>query len=125
MALSIVVALGGSAFFLLNSRERASLNGTWIARMQRAGSRPYNIRLEFRTVRNSLSGRVEYPTGSAAIQGGTIQNGRLAFFTRHTPQFESEPATITFAGELRGRELELHATTPDGTVTQGVARKTE
>jgi hypothetical protein len=68
VALSILIALGGSAIFLVNARNRAALDGTWIARMQRPGSRPYNIRLQFRTSDGSLEGQVQYPTGSAAIQ---------------------------------------------------------
>jgi hypothetical protein len=123
VAAGIVIALAGSIFLLLGSRERASLNGTWIARMQRPGQRPYSIRIRFETSGRTLTGQVDYPTGSGAIQGGTLDDDRVAFFTKHVPQFESEPATIVFSGQIRGTEIDLTATTPDGNETKGVARK--
>jgi hypothetical protein len=123
VAAGVVIALAATAVFFAASRERTSLDGTWIARMQRPGQRAYTIRLTFHTAGQTLTGGVEYPTGSARIEGGTYDGSRLAFFTRHIPQFESEPATIVFSGELRGSEIELTVTTPDGVVTRGTARK--
>lgn len=123
LAAGIVIALIGSAVLLLKARADRSLDGVWIARMQRPGLRPYNIRLTLVVDRKSLEGQVEYPTGTAAIQGGAISDGRIAFFTKHIPQFESEPATITFSGQVRGREILLTAITPDGAATRGTARK--
>jgi hypothetical protein len=125
VAIGVLIAIGGSAIFLIDARNRASLDGSWIARMQRPGGRAYNIRMQFRTAGTSLEGEVAYPTGTAGIQGGSFDGERLTFFTRHVPQFESESATITFAGEMEGRELRLSATTPDGIVTTGTAKKTE
>jgi hypothetical protein len=125
IAAGILIALVGSALLLSSSRKAAALDGQWTARMQRAGQRPYTIRLQLVTAGRTLTGAVEYPTGSGAIQGGTVEDGRLAFFTRHVPQFATEPATITFSGEVKGREIDLTATTPDGIVTNGTARKAQ
>jgi hypothetical protein len=122
---AILIALAGTTYFLAASRERISLNGEWIARMQRPGQRPYNVRLRLETSGRTLTGQVNYPTGSATIEGGTYERRRLTFYTRHVPQFGTEAVTIKFAGEQRGREVELMATTPDGTVTKGIARKVE
>jgi hypothetical protein len=120
----IIVALIGSAALLLRSRQEASLSGVWIARMQRAGQRPYNVRLQFEQSGRFLTGQVEYPTGSGAIEDGTFENGRLRFVTRHVPQFETQPAKIVFRGQVRGREVDLLATLPDGGMWKGTARKT-
>ena len=125
IAAGILIAVTGAAILLLNSRREASIEGQWTARMQREGQRPYTIRLRFATSGRDLTGSVEYPTGSGAIQGGTFEDGRLAFFTKHVPQFESDQATITFSGEVQGREIELTATTPDGAVATGTARKAQ
>ena len=125
IAAGILIAVVGSAILLTQSREAAAIDGQWTARMQRGSQRPYTIRLQFVTSGRNLTGAVEYPTGSGTIQGGTIDGGRLAFFTTHVPQFESEPATIRFTGEVRGREIHLTSTTPDGAVANGTARKAQ
>jgi TIR domain len=123
VAAGIIIALAGTAYFFSAARERNSIDGEWLARMQRPGQRPYSIRLQLQVAGRTLTGQVMYPTGSGRIEGGTFQKGQLAFYTKHIPQFETEPVTILFSGERRGREIELTATTPDGTVTKGVARK--
>lgn len=125
IAAGILIAVTGAAILLWNARREASIEGQWTARMQREGQRPYTIRLRFVISGRDLTGSVEYPTGSGAIQGGTFENDRIAFFTKHIPQFEDEPATITFSGEVQGREIELTATTPDGAVANGTARKAQ
>ena len=124
VAAGILIAVVGAAVLLMRSRQEAELSGAWIARMQRAGQRPFNLRLQFEQSGRSLMGQVQYPTGSGAIEDGTVEKGRLTFITRHVPQFETEPAKITFRGEIRGREVELLATLPDGGVWKGTARKT-
>lgn len=123
VAAGIVIAIVGSAVLLMKSREQASLSGTWIARMQRAGRRPYNVRFVWIQSGATLTGGAEYPTGSARIEGGTVSEGRLKFYTQHTPQFESQPARIDFTGQVRGREVDLVSVAPDGGVAKGVARK--
>lgn len=125
VAAGIVIALVGSAFLLTGAKENSSLNGAWIARMQRPGQRPYSIRLHFELVGRTLTGQVEYPTGSGAIQDGSFAQGTLTFFTRHIPQFENEAVQIVFRGELRNREMNLAATMPDGAIAKGVAKKVE
>jgi hypothetical protein len=125
VATGVLIAITGSAIFLFNARQRAALDGTWIARMQRPGARPYTIRVEFVTSGSALTGRVQYPTGDAAIEEGRFEDGRLRFLTRHIPQFESEPATLRFTGQVRGREVDLVMTAQDGALTRGTARKTE
>lgn len=126
VAAGILIAVVGSVLLLSNSRQAvASLDGAWIARMQRPGARPYTIRLRFRKAGRTLSGEVAYPAGGGAIQRGSFADGKLAFSTTHVPQFETEPATIAFTGELRGREIVLTATMPDGGVATGIARKAD
>ncbi|HYP14555.1 MAG TPA: toll/interleukin-1 receptor domain-containing protein [Bryobacteraceae bacterium] len=120
-----VVAVIAVSLFWPRAQPGVVIAGTWKAQMQRQGLSPYQIRLRFEVAGEALGGQVHYPTGTAAIQGGTFDEHRLAFFTRHTPQFESEPATITFSGERSGQEIKLIATTPDGAVASGVARKVD
>lgn len=124
-AAGVMITLVGAAVFMMGSRNNGFLNGTWISRMERPGQKPYNIRLRFEVSGRTLTGQVEYPTGSGAIQGGTFEHGRLAFFTEHVPQFAEERATIVFSGEVRAQEIELTATMVDGVVTKGTARKTD
>jgi hypothetical protein len=125
VAIGILIAVVGSAALLFNARRRASIDGTWIARMQRPGGRPYTVRLEFHTERRTLTGKVEYPTGSAEIQGGTFQNNRFAFHTEHVPQFEERSAKLLVSGELRGRVVDLAITSQDAITARGTARKAE
>ena len=125
IAASLIIAIAGSAFLLMRSRERVSLEGEWIARMERSRLPPYNIRLRLHAQGRTLTGSVTYPTGSGAIEGGTIDGRRLAFTTRHTPQFESEPATVVFSAEVRNGEIDIILTTPDGAEAKGVARRAD
>ena len=125
IAAGIVIAIVGSALLLLRSRQQASLNGTWIARMERAGQKPYNIRLQFQQSGRVLMGQVEYPTGAAVIEDGTVDGRTLLFITRHVPQFESAPAQIRFTGEIRGREVDLTSVDPNGLIAKGIARKSD
>jgi len=120
-----MIAVVGAALLLMRSRQQAALSGAWIVRMQRPGQRPYNIRLALEQAGKTLTGQVVYPTGTAAIEEGVVNGTRLSFFTRHTPQFETEPAKISFTGQVRGREVDLTITAPDGGVAKGTARKSE
>ena len=125
IAAGVAIVLAGLAFFRTHTRNDASLNGVWVARMQRPGLRPYIIRLRFEISGHTIIGDVRYPTGSGAIQDGTFAGGRLAFSTRHIPQFETQPATVVFRGERHGSDLILTATTPDGGIATGIARKSK
>ncbi len=118
-----IIMLACWALFWKGTGENDDLNGIWVARMQRSGGTPYNIRLRLELSGRTLNGTAEYPTGTGVIQEGTFARGRLAFSTKHIPQFETEPATVIFRGERRGSELELTTTTSDGGVAKGAARK--
>ncbi|MBC7927150.1 MAG: hypothetical protein H7039_15990, partial [Bryobacteraceae bacterium] len=122
VAAGIVIALVGSAAFLLNSRSQASLSGTWIARMQRPGVKPNNLRFRLELTGTALTGTVEFPAGTGDIQNGLVQDNRISFTARHVQEQQTEPSTAYFTGELRGREIDLTAT-DRGVVTKGVARK--
>jgi hypothetical protein len=122
VAAGVIIAVVGAALLLRSSRDRVALEGTWIARMQRPGRPAFNVRLHFRRSGRTLAGSVDYPTGTAMIEGGTVERGRLAFYTRHTPQFETEPAKIVFSGQIRGGEIDVIAITQDGAETKGIAR---
>jgi hypothetical protein len=125
VAAGIILSLAGTAVFLTISRSRASLNGTWIARMQYEGQRPFYVRLHLAVTGNTLNGTVEYPTGTGTIESGSVDHGRLAFSTRHLPQFEQQPAKVSFTGRQRGLELELTSISPDGGIARGTARKVQ
>lgn len=125
VAAGVLIAIVGSALLLYGSRAAATIDGAWIARMQREGGRPYTIRLRLNTTGSALTGAVEYPTGSGAIQRGSVNGRSIAFATTHVPQFETEPATISFTGELRGREISLTATMPDGGLATGTAKRSD
>jgi hypothetical protein len=129
IAAGVLIALIGGGLLLWNSRSKAivTINGAWIARMQRGPTgRPYSIRLRFREVRGSVTGEVQYPNGGGVIEGGSVDAaGKLVFSTSHVPQFESSPVVIRFAGQVQGGEIALTSTGPDGGVATGVARKTD
>jgi hypothetical protein len=108
VAIGIVIAVLGSVFFLLRSSKEATLNGTWIARMQRPGHAAYMLRFRLETSDRTLKGEVE----GSPILNGTVENGQLNFSS-----FEAK-----YHGDVRGREIQLTATTPDG-ITKGIARK--
>jgi hypothetical protein len=121
----VALALAGAAIFLTLSRRQAALDGTWIVRLQAPGQRAYTIRLQFVVSGNMLGGQVEYPTGTAAIEAGSIEPGRVTFFTRHTPQFSDQPARINFIIQPRGRELDITTITDSGGIAKGIARKSQ
>lgn len=129
IAAGILIALLGGGLLLWNSRSKAvvRMDGAWMARMQRGvAGRPYMVRLRFREAGGVLRGEVEYPTGGGVIEGGSVDAaGRLVFSTSHVPQFESSPVVIRFVGEIRGGEIALTSTGPDGGVATGVARKSD
>src|SRR5690349_19423341 len=107
----IVISVLGSAFFLLRSREQATLNGAWIARMERPGHAPHILRLRIEIAGETLTGNVE----GKPISNGTVKNGKLNFSSGDT----------TFRGNFRGREIDLTATNADGNIARGAARKAD
>ena len=90
--------------------------------MQKPNQRPFRIRLDLAESAGKLTGAVAYPTGDAAVQAGTLQSGRLSFFTVHTPQFASEPATIRWTGAVEGDEIRFTLADDNG-VARGIARR--
>ncbi|MEO8369068.1 MAG: toll/interleukin-1 receptor domain-containing protein [Candidatus Solibacter sp.] len=96
--------------------------GTWIAEMQKPGRSVFRVKLELAGSGGKLIGTVEYPTGEAAIQAGKLENGNLSFFTTHTPNFASEPATLQWTGVIEGAELRL-TEADDGGMAKGIARR--
>jgi hypothetical protein len=125
IAAGILIAIVGSTLLLSSSRRKNAIDGEWIARMHHQGSVPYSIRLRLVREGRNLTGTVEFPTGTGAIEGGSIDGGRIAFFTKQRADFDTQPATINFSGEIRGREIELTATSAFGKVATGIARKTQ
>ena len=123
VAVALVGILIGSALFFARRTHNVPLNGVWVARMHPPGQRAYDIRLHLQRSGRTLTGSVEYPTGTGAIQEGTIEHGRVAFFTTHVPQFSTEPVKIMFSGTFDRQELALNLITPDGLETTGLARK--
>ncbi|MEX2264022.1 MAG: toll/interleukin-1 receptor domain-containing protein [Bryobacteraceae bacterium] len=118
-ALAAFLAL---AVFLLTRTAGVDINGRWLAEMQKERQPPYRIRLTFEVMGDRVTGSVVYPTGEGGIHEGKIAGGRLSFYTRHVPQFASEPATIRFEGEIRNKEIHLTSTDDFG-FAKGVAKR--
>jgi hypothetical protein len=120
LAALVLAAIGG---VLLRKRPPVfDINGTWIAEMQKPGRKAFRVQLNLAGANGSLTGSVEYPTGQGAIQAGTMESGRVSFFTTHTPQFSSEPATIRWAGIVEGEVIRFTETDDYG-MAQGIARR--
>src|SRR4051812_26503379 len=100
-----LMAIISTAAVVWKQRPPLDVNGVWIAEMQKLNQKPFRIRLDLAAAAGRLTGVVAYPTGDAAIQAGTLQSGRLSFFTVHTAQFASEPATIRWTGDVDGGEI--------------------
>lgn len=98
------------------------LNGSWIAEMQKAGQPSFQISLDLVAMAGRLLGTVSYPTGQGAIHDGSVKGTQIAFTTTHVPQFESNPATIQFTGEVLGSEVRLVSVDDNG-IARGTARK--
>src|SRR5262245_34259596 len=129
---AVVAALASGGYFLLRPAPRivderpaqtptpAAIEGDWIAEMQRSGQRPFRIRLHFERVGAALGGMVTYPTGEGPMHDVRLTGTELTFYTVHTPQFASEPATIRFQAEVNDGQIRLMSTY-DGGVASGVA----
>jgi len=125
---TIVVAVGG--YFMLRPTPKPAddrpapapppIEGDWIAEMQKAGQPRFRIRLHFERVGDVLGGMVQYPTGDGPMHDVKLAGRTLTFYTIHTPQFASEPATIRFQAELGDSQIKLMSTDESGVAT-GVA----
>jgi hypothetical protein len=124
----IAVALGGYFFFrptpkLVDDRSAPAppaIEGDWIAEMQKAGQPRFRIRLHFERVGDILGGMVRYPTGDGPMHDVKLTGKSLTFYTTHTPQFASEPATIHFQAEVGDDQIRL-TVTDEASVATGVA----
>ena len=99
-----------------------TLDGDWIAEMQKEGQPPFRTRLTFVTAGDSITGMVRYPTGDGPILDARRVGNVLTFHTSHVPQFESMPATIRYQAELGADEIRF-TTTDDSGIAKGVARR--
>jgi hypothetical protein len=120
---ALVVVLAVAAYLIMRSGGPVvDLNGKWIAQMQTEGQRAYRIRLTFAVGGGTVSGTVDYPTGTGAIREAKLSGRQLSFHTTHVPQFASEPATIHFQGDVVGEKIHLIAS-DDSSVAKGIAEK--
>ena len=92
--------------------------------MQKPGQRVFRVNLDLTGTGENLIGTVEYPTGAATIQAGKLEKGSLSFFTVHTPDFASEPATIRWIGVVEGDQIQVTEADDDG-VAKGIARRSK
>jgi len=122
-ALFAAVFLMTSAGLLFRGRRpQSDINGSWLAEMNKPNQRTYRVRLDLVDSGGKLGGSVSYPTGDGSVQGGTLENDRLKFFTVHVPQFASEPATIRWSGVIENDVIRFTAA-DDGGVASGIARR--
>jgi hypothetical protein len=122
-ALAAVAAL--VAFLAFRSGdEPVNVDGNWNALMKMEGQPPYRIRLTFAAAGGTLSGTVNYPTGTGAIRDGKLTGSHLTFHTTHIPQFENKPATIQLQGDVVGEKIHL-VLTSDGGMAKGIAERAD
>ncbi len=100
----------------------SSLDGDWIAEIQKEGQPPFRIRLTFVVLGDSITGMARYPTGDAPILDARLAGPVLTFHTSHVPQFESTPAIIRYLAEVGDEEIRF-TTTDDYGIAKGVARR--
>jgi hypothetical protein len=121
-ALAGVGATAVLGAYLALRPETPNATGRWIAEMHKNGQRPFRIGLNLKSTDRSITGSVDFPTGTAAIRGGRLDGKQIRFETVHTPDFAAEPATHQFEGEFRAGELHLECTNVYGTA-KGVATR--
>jgi TIR domain len=119
---AVLLAVVAGVFLLRTEDRTVDISGTWIAEMQKPNQSPYRIRLNLAETNGQLTGNVEYPTGGAAIQAGRREKDGLTFFTIHTPNFASEPATIRWTGTVEGDVIRF-TTADDNGIAKGNARR--
>jgi hypothetical protein len=129
-AAAAAVMLAVAALFVYQSPRPAgapiALTGDWIGRLQKPGQPAYRIRLRLAQSGKMLAGTVIYPTGEGPIVESRIEDdGTFTFATSHTPQFESEPATIRFQGEVVDGEMRLVSTDRDGMASGSATRDSD
>lgn len=99
-----------------------TIDGEWVAEMQKPGQQPYRIHLTLVRSGEQVMGAVSFPTGEGPILDGRFADNTLTFYTSHVPQFESARATIRFRADVEGDVIRLTTTDEAGTAA-GVARR--
>lgn len=108
-----LIAIIGTIGFLWKAHTDRALDGEWTARMIRPGAPPSMVRFEFHIDGQKLTGSVD----SEPIHDGVVTDGKL--------RFRSGASAVIWSGVVRGREIEIVATTPGLLPSKGVARKRE
>lgn len=107
----------------------AGMEGNWSGVIAGSPVGPDPIAFEFTVAGGKLGGTVRTSTlGSARIDGGVIQEGRLSFTARFSPEVPGlTPFTVKFEGATKGDELDLVLrVAPDaGTAFRALARRAE
>lgn len=99
---------------LVEAKNPANVSGKWIGSWTAPQGKEIHIQFNFEALGDRLMGSVNYPTGDGAIYDGKIDGDRLLFVTKHTPQFESQEATISFVGKIVGDQIEFVMQRPNG-----------
>lgn len=95
-------------------KASADVSGKWLGTWTGPQGKEFRILFSFEVLGDRLMGSVRYPTGEAGIYDGKIDGDRLLFVTRHTPQFESQEATISFVGKIMDNQIEFVMQRPNG-----------
>jgi TIR domain len=132
VAFTALILLGGAVYLTTRANDTATpvprraaattLDGDWIAEMQKQGQPSFTIRLTFITAGDSITGMVRYPTGDAPILDAQLAGDVLTFHTSHVPQFASLPAIIRFQSAVGADEIRFTATDESG-IAQGIGRR--
>jgi hypothetical protein len=109
----IAIAIIGTIGFLWKSHTDRALDGEWTARMVRPGAPPSMVRFVFQIDGQKLAGSVD----SEPISEGSVSDGRL--------RFRTGTSAVRWSGVVRGREIDIIATSPGLLPSRGVARKRE
>lgn len=83
-----------------SSPNQRNINGKWVAQISETDGNNWKIDFDFDVHEGNVLGMVSYPTGDGEIVDGKLVGDALSFMTKHTPQFETEAATMRFKGEV-------------------------
>jgi hypothetical protein len=90
------------------------LSGNWLGQWTTDTGEVVKIYFHFESSGDKLMGNVRYPTGEGGIWDGKIDGDRILFSSRHTPQFEDNEVSISYAGRLNGDSIDLIMQRPEG-----------
>lgn len=122
LGLGAAAALGAAGWWWGRGPAAPVVEGVWNAQLQREGQAAYRVRLTFVRSGDTLTGAVDYPTGSGTIEDGVLTGARLTFRTVHVPQFADEPAVIRYTAEVEGESMTLTVIDESG-ITRGTATR--